>query len=130
MTVPLPGVIADIERAAGREAALAVMAAHGGSKIYFPVPQKLERFPQRFLQNHLVRCVGYEAALRIVKEITPIGGEISIPIGAAVRRARQRQWVLDYDGKFSVAEIARRLGFTTRHVERTRQKLRSEGLIK
>ena len=127
-TVELPGLLAEIEEVAGRAAALAVMADHGGTEKSFPSPHQLERNPNRYAKNWLVTSVGMEKALEIVREIFPAGGRSEIPSGMErFAAAARREFVRDHAGKLSTREIALRLGMTERGVRVIKASLRKAG---
>ncbi|WP_324354021.1 helix-turn-helix domain-containing protein [Methyloceanibacter sp.] len=120
----------DIEKAAGREAAMTLMYKYGGTHIYVPTPDLLERFPQNYRNNRLVQIVGLEAAIEIARNLVgPMGSKVYIPTAASFVRGCRRLWVRDYADKFSLSETARRLGVSERYVSQIRRDLRQEGLI-
>ncbi len=70
---PLPGILAEIEATAGREAALGIALAHGGDDGWY-VPRRLHAGPGR----ELVELVGQDAAEAIVRRFG--GGAVSVPL--------------------------------------------------
>ncbi len=125
MTI-LPGVLAEIEEVAGREAALTIAASHGGITKGFPSPSLLEQSPQSYAENWLVRCIGHELALKIVQEIFPAGGRAEIPTAS---HAIRREFILGNAHVLSVSEMATLLEMTERGVRGIKASLREEGLI-
>ena len=103
--VPLPGILTDIERIAGREAALMIAVAHGGhGEFYVP------RHPAGARGQALADVVGPAAAARIMQVM---GGEaVSVPLA---RRAVV-QWLCA--GGMTSTEIADRLRITRRTARR------------
>ena len=122
----LPGVLAEIEEVAGREAALTIAASHGGLNKGFPSPSLLEQSPETYADNWLVQCVGHELALKIVSEIFPAGGRVDIPTAS---HAIRREFVLGNAHQLSVSEMATLLEMTERGVRHIKASLRKEGLI-
>ena len=78
----LPGILADIARLAGSEAALCVAMARGGSNAYFAEQPRDD--------NWLVAAVGREDAERIARHFAGgTGGiELHVPMGPAAGRSR------------------------------------------
>ena len=103
--VPLPGILADIERIAGREAALRIAVAHGGHGE-FHVP----RHPEGARGQALADAVGPAAAARIMKVM---GGEA---IGVPLARRAVVQWLRA--GGMTPTQIADRLCITRRTARR------------
>ena len=129
-TVELPGLLGEIEEVAGRQAAMLIMADHGGRRMKFPSPRPLEENPNRYVNNWLVKSVGAEKALAIVRELFPAGGQVDIPSGMdRLGAAARRKFVLDNASSFSTREIALRLGMTDRGVRMIKASLRKEGAI-
>ena len=103
---PLPGVLAEIAEVAGREAALELAIAWGGTDIHVPKPEHLTRNPQ----HPLARLLNFGRAARIARRFG--GGQVYLP------RAR-RACALHLAAKgTSSAEIAARLGCTPHSVRR------------
>ena len=69
---PLPGVLAEIEELAGRDAALALCRALGGTSLYVPGPMYIHA------SHRLVRGVGTDSALKIAERFH--GETIDIPL--------------------------------------------------
>ncbi len=129
-TVALPGLLAEIEEVVGRQAAMMIMADHGGARKKFPSPSHMEQNPDRYSNNWLVKSVGAEKALEIVRALFPAGGQIDIPSGMErLSAATRREFVQDNAGSLSVREIAMRLGMTERGVRMIKASLRGEGKI-
>ncbi|MBA4050959.1 MAG: hypothetical protein C0472_03570 [Erythrobacter sp.] len=122
----LPGVLAEIEEVAGRQAALTIAASNGGLTKGFPSPSLLEQSPESYANNWLVQCVGHELALKIVSEIFPAGGRAEIPTAS---HAIRREFILGNAHQLSVSEMATLLEMTERGVRRIKASLREEGLI-
>jgi hypothetical protein len=122
----LPGVLAEIEEVAGREAALTIAASNGGLTKGFPSPALLKQSPEGYADNWLVRCVGYDLAVKIVSEIFPAGGRAEIPTAS---HAIRREFILGNAHHLSVSEMATLLEMTERGVRNIKAKLRKEGLI-
>lgn len=107
----LPKVLAEIAEVAGREAALKVAAARGGTRVYIP---------RRARDKHwLPRLVGREAADRICRHFAPgpgTGDYIEIPIGpaGAIKNGPLADRMIA-EGR-PEREIARATGFTTRGI--------------
>lgn len=111
----LPGILAEIARAAGPRAALRVAEARGGTRAYVPTVARLEE------DHWLVAAAGMDAARKIAAEL---GGEHhDIPLGptgslselhARIRRAvgQGRE-----DG-MTANQIARQAGVSRRTVFR------------
>lgn len=137
--MPLPGVLAEIESVAGRDAALAVAAERGGGEVYIPSPRGLAG------DHWLVSTVGAEAAERICElyksshyrehrgrgrdfaEHKGHGARIEVPaIPAIMRRLKVR--FMSIAGT-PVPTIARQLGITARTVRKIRVQLRATGEI-
>ena len=51
----LPGVLAEIEEVAGRQAALTIAASHGGLTKGFPSPPLLRQSPDSYADNCVAR---------------------------------------------------------------------------
>lgn len=100
----LPGVLADIARAASPEAAEIVARAWGGRRKFVPL------LPSR--DHELSRLVGHAAALAIGQAIG--GGEVKVPSA--------KSWLHHIDARrlcdqsLSIPRIARRLGLSDNHV--------------
>jgi len=108
----LPPFLAQIAAIAGTAAALKLAAAKGGTATYIPQPGFLTP------EHWIVEAVGYDAAVKIAKELG--AGKVEIPLGpwggnrgkvwAAIQRALN-------DGK-SLATIARLVGVNQRTIRR------------
>lgn len=119
--VRLPGILADIEKVAGREAALAIASAHGGQKKLLPTGTSLKKSPHRYRDNWLVLAVGYETALIIAQELSGPGGyPVDIPKGEI---ALKHQFILENAATLSVSELASCLDLTERSVRRIKSRL-------
>ncbi len=98
---PLPGVLAEIEQAAGREAAINLALERGGSELYFPSARHLGARPD----HPLVLTLGSkDAALAVAGRLG--GNLIYIP---AARRACAAYLA---SGGLTIPEIAGRLGIS------------------
>jgi len=108
----LPGILAEIAEIAGRDAALAVAKAKGGTQAYFPT---------RPGPNHwLSKCVGLENARAIGRELgTGHGGvELLVPMGpSATKAAIWRKMHEMIDAGHSKATIARTCNVHVRTVQ-------------
>lgn len=76
----LPGILADVERAAGHDIALQVLSTFGGQTITFSTAA----------DSALVQAVGPEAAAAIVKKVG--GGRVTIPMANA--RGQRARWAV------------------------------------
>ena len=102
----LPGVLAEIEAVAGRDAALSLALAHGGEDIYIAARGAQAR--------DLAATVGGAAAWAAI--VARLGGEsVRVPLA---RRALVRHLA---DEGLSTVQIARRLRITRRTVRRYRR---------
>lgn len=115
----LPGVLDDIARVAGEEAALLIAKARGGTRIYVPAKPDADHW--------LTKLVGQEQAHAIADELTcGIGGlRIDLPSGPrnmAVQRRAEVDRLIREDEK-SERDIALATGYTTRGVRKRRAKL-------
>jgi hypothetical protein len=124
----LSGVLADIAAVAGRDAALRLAAAYGGTRI--KIPGRLRS------GGWLVRCVGEEAARAIIEHyrvfdadgrtpatvmVLPIGWSGSI---TRARRAATKAAVQTLEAGGSVREAARRAGVAERTAWRIARRLK------
>jgi hypothetical protein len=114
----LPGVLGDIARIAGEEAALAIAEARGGTEVYIPPA------PER--DHWLSQLVGHEAALTIGDHLTCglTGLRVELPTGPTGHGARKRAEVdaMIRDGR-SERDIALATGYTIRGVRRRRARI-------
>lgn len=114
----LPLVIAEIERVAGREAALKLSLARGGQTIYTPYEAK---------EGHwLTQLVGLEAARKICEHyrVGNTGARLLIPIA---RQALQRQTMEEQlERGASATEAAAASGMHERTAYRSRRRLRDQ----
>jgi DNA-binding NarL/FixJ family response regulator len=113
----LPGFLADIAEVCGREAALKVAAAKGGTRAYFPSEARLHA------AHWLVAAVGMDDAKTICRELfgARLGGSVEIPLASASRR--HRVWTeirRMLDEGCSSAAIARALEVNEKTVRRHR----------
>jgi len=122
----LPGLLAEIEEAAGRNAALEIAVAHGGLCKEFPTPDLLKKNSKRYAKHWLVATVGHDLALVIVEAIFPMGGRAEIP---AARSVLRRIFIQENAAQMPVPEIAMFLELTERGVRRIKSELRREGII-
>ena len=102
-TDDLPGVLAEIAEIAGRDAALDVALAFGGSTMHVPAPG-------RVCHHGLARVLGDERARLVAERFQ--GEQVYVPKanGASARRLRSQG--------LSTREIASRLGVSRRTVQR------------
>lgn len=119
-----PGVLGEIAEVAGKEAALKLSAAYGGTRVSFPFKLSPD-------QQWLIDCVGQEAAEAICNYFGVIpatgrgcGAYLEIPRGGfAIIEFHKKIINLSHDG-YSAREIALMLGTTERRVYRIRAKYR------
>ena len=107
--VRLTGVLADIARVAGRDAAIAIARKFGGVRMYVPLkPSK---------DNWLVRTVGYEKALAICEELTVgrCGLDYDLPVGDFGHQETTRAKV---DRLLAEGRTQRDIALATRYTER------------
>lgn len=107
--VRLTGVLADIARVAGRDAAIAIGRKFGGVRMYFPLnPTK---------DNWLVKTVGQEKARAICDELTAgrCGLEYDLPLGAFGHQETTRAAV---DRMLAAKKTHRDIALATRYSER------------
>ncbi|MGE0256947.1 MAG: helix-turn-helix domain-containing protein [Alphaproteobacteria bacterium] len=114
-TVPLPGVLADIEAAIGRPWALQLARKLGGAEIYLASPERIGR------TSPVARAVGLDRARKLAESLGR--GKLLIPLGptssskqirAAVRR--------EIDAGLSNNAIAVKLHVHERTVRRERDR--------
>ncbi len=104
---PLPGVLADIARVAGRQAAIKIALAWGGEEIYLP------RDIHRTAQGRALAGLVGTAAARAITAL--LGGDsVYVPFARKALAA-----YLAGEGR-SVAEIASRLSISLRAARRYR----------
>lgn len=115
----LTGVLADIARVAGREAAVEIGRKFGGTRVYFPVTPRPDHW--------LTQLVGQDKADAICEELTAgrCGIAYDLPIGAFGHQESLRAKVdrLIAEGA-SERDIARETAYTTRGVRKRRALLR------
>lgn len=118
----LPGVLGEIARVAGEEAALAIAEARGGTEIYIP--------PSPARDHWLSRLVGQEAARAIADHLScGVGGlRVELPLGphGHIARAQAKVDAMLREGR-SERDTALATGYTIRSVRRRRARL---GMIK
>ena len=105
-SLPLPGVLAEIEEVAGREVAVALSLAYGGDWLHVPKASYLAAHPE----HRLIAWLGAEAAALVAGRMA--GGIIYVPLArrdCARHLARQGM---------PVHTIADRLRVTTSSVRR------------
>lgn len=71
---PLPGVLAEVEEVAGREAAIALSLSFGGDWLHIPKPGYLAQHPD----HSLVTALGDEAAAAVAARMA--GNSVRIPV--------------------------------------------------
>ena len=103
---PLPGILAEIEEIAGRDAAIALALALGGESLYVPRPNNV------CPGHRLVDAVGVAAARAIAAHHQ--GETIDVPLA---RRALARHLA---ETGARPSEIARRLGISIKTARRYR----------
>ncbi|MFT4162840.1 helix-turn-helix domain-containing protein [Shinella sp.] len=114
----LPVVIAEIERVAGREAALKLAMAKGGLTIYTPYSVTADHW--------LSQLVGLEAAMKICEHyrVGNTGARILIPIA---KQAMQRRALVEaLEAGASAPKAAEAAGMHERSAYRNRKRLRDE----
>lgn len=108
----LPGLLAQVARAAGVKAAWQLAQTRGGGRAYIPTPQALHE------QHWLTRAVGLDAARAIAQALG--GGEVDVPLGPFAGN-RAQVWAAIERGLnagLSVEQAARQVGVTARTVRR------------
>ncbi|MBF0192871.1 MAG: hypothetical protein HQL99_17295 [Magnetococcales bacterium] len=103
----LPSSLEEIAEVIGREGALQLVNACGGTRIF--VPRKLR------VQHKLVTMLGFEQARRLSHHF---GGETLTVVRAAelLRRTRNREIVRRYDAGAGVRQLARDNALTERQI--------------
>jgi len=103
----LPESLAEIAAVIGREGALRLVHACGGTRIF--VPRQLR------VQHKLVTWLGFEQANRLSRHF---GGETLTVVRAAelLRRTRNREIVRRYDSGVGVRQLARENALTERQI--------------
>lgn len=103
----LPGSLEEIAEVIGREGALKLVDACGGTRIF--VPRRLR------IQHKLVTWLGLEQARRLSHHF---GGETLTVVRAAelLRRTRNREIVRRYDTGTGVRQLARDNALTERQI--------------
>jgi len=116
---PLPGLLGDIEAAAGREAAMMLARARGGSRVHIPGQAR---------EGHwLVNLVGMAAAEKICwlfRGAGNGGSYVKIPRGHYIIANQEIPHLLAQG--WSNDRIALHLGIDLSTVQRRRAKLRTE----
>jgi hypothetical protein len=118
----LPGILGEIEEAAGRDAALTLARVRGGMPVYFP--------PRPGADHWLSRLLGHGKALAVCEQLTAGVGprRLDLPqgeFGSYRKESANRYDLMDEmicDGR-SEMDIARATGYTTRCVRRRVAKL-------
>ncbi|GAB0055728.1 hypothetical protein SIID45300_00023 [Candidatus Magnetaquicoccaceae bacterium FCR-1] len=103
----LPGSLEEIAEVIGREGALQLVHACGGTRIF--VPRKLR------VQHKLVTLLGFEQARKLSSHF---GGETLTVVRAAelLRRRRNREIIRRYDAGDGVRQLARENALTERQI--------------
>ena len=122
----LPLLLAEIEAIVGRAAAIKIAASYGGTPKEFPSSEKMTKYPHLYADNWLVQVVGFDAALKLCKEMFPIGCRVEIPTAGTVLR---RIYIIENSVQLSEADLATALGLHIRSVRKIRSQLRERGLI-
>lgn len=108
--------------AIGQQAALQLLAQHGGTRLYIPAHPGPD--------HAIVKAIGGEAAAKLAEHIaTGVGGlTIELPRGPAGLAAKHRRRLLEAAGRGDMTEreIAQDLRVHGRTVRRARAKLREE----
>lgn len=105
----LPPLLAEIAEVAGTGAALSLVAAHGGQRIYIPASMG---------DGHpLVRLLGRDAADALAGRFGPAALDVPRFSASTTRRRAADAVRLRAEGK-SANAVARQLGTTRRHVFR------------
>ena len=115
---PLTGVLKDIARVAGEEAALKIAHARGGTEIYLP--------PKPGADHWLSELVGQELAQAIADDLTCgiSGMRVELPIGPRSFAVKPRAEVdRMIRAGMSERDIALATGYTNRGVRKRRAKL-------
>jgi len=115
----LPVVVAEVERIAGREAALALSRARGGRTVYIPAEAKPDHW--------LAEAVGLEAAQKICNHYSSdkTGGRLLIPIAKLAQQ--QRQLVDALNAGKSASTAAQSAGMHERSAFRALKRLKRQG---
>jgi len=130
MDKPLPGLLGEIEEVAGRDAALKIARAYGGTTVYIPG----RAYPDLWLS----KCVGEETARRICDYFSIIGpnGQLAGSVKEIVPMAEMnfygaaRREALDgLQRGMSIRAVARAVRVHERSVFRWRKRFISEGLL-
>ena len=137
--LPLPGVLAEVEAVAGRDAALLLAGEKGGTEVYLPSPQSLAD------DHWLVVMLGRAAAERVCshfrthsprdhqgkgRDFTQHKGggvRVEVPTARALMRRLQVRWMTL--AGVPTTQIASQLRMTTRGVGKIRASLRATGEI-
>lgn len=127
LQVQLPGILADIEKALGRDIALRVAAAAGGRRMHF--------LPKRNLteNNWLVHTVGFDLAAKIADALNiAMGVNLDVPMGTAsahVSAIRDRRCLTLHmlRNGCSTSAIAMSLKISERAVRRLKRSLKQSG---
>ncbi|WP_066718668.1 MULTISPECIES: hypothetical protein [Hyphomicrobiales] len=116
---PLPGILAEIEEVAGRDAAIAIQRAQGGQDVF--IVAKLSD------RNWLVKAVGREPAQKISDHFTSgyARQKVTIPIGESsafttAQRSREAAMIAAIEAGASSNAIAAAGGITSRSARRFR----------
>ena len=104
--ISLPGVLGEIEAAAGREAALTVALKLGGQVMHVPAPDYLLERPD----HPLARALGTETAAQVAARLS--GGQVYVP------RARRALAVHLAGTGLAPPEIAATLGVAVQSARR------------
>lgn len=122
----LPRVLAEIAAVAGRDAALAVAAARGGTQVYIP--------PEPPADHWLSQLLGQDAAKAVADRLNggiPTGVRVDLPLGPvgytaqmqAIMRGKIREMLAN---DMSERDIAMATRYTTRTIRRHRAAMRDD----
>jgi hypothetical protein len=115
-----PALLNQLADTLGRQAALTVAGALGGSHIY--VPSKIDR------HHWLAQLLGFDLASALVRELSSgVGCRISIPLGPYAEKANLKSRIDALDSlKLTARQISNALHIAQRTVYRRRAARRQE----
>ena len=111
-------VLTDIAGLIGEVAAMKLVSAYGGQRLYVPAPDSVD-------QGHaLARTIGLNEARALAEEFAGIG-TLYIPLASTSQAAQRHAAIVEARaGGASIPVIARRLKVSTRCVEKRLAKAR------